>query len=83
MGAGSSAFNRRDIKIIFSDEIISEFNNIQKIYFMKENGSFHIDTTILNCKAIPDALNYINYYNYSSEIRIRLYNLVYKIITNI
>jgi hypothetical protein len=82
MGAGSGSFNRHYISITFSDDILNEFTNIKNKYFLKEDGSFYIDLTILNCKAMPDALNYINYYNYSTEKKIQIYNIVYSMITN-
>ena len=81
MGTGSSAFNRNDICIDFPEEIMSEFTNIRNKYFLKEDGSFQIDIVLLNCKAIPDALNLIHYYEYSFEKRNRIYNIVYDIIT--
>lgn len=81
MGAGSSAFNQRDINIDFPEEIMHEFSRIKKTYFQKEDGSFQVDTVDLNCRAIPDALNYIHYYEYTDNKRIRIYNIVYDIIT--
>jgi len=82
MGAGSSAFNQRDITIDFPEEIMCEFNRIKKKYFQRDDGSFQVDTISLNCKAIPDALNYIHYYDYMDMKRIRIYNMVYDIITH-
>lgn len=82
MGAGSSAFNQRDITIDFPEEIMREFCRIKKTYFQKEDGTFQVDTVALNCRAIPDALNYIHYYDYTDNKRIRIYNIVYDIITH-
>ena len=82
MGTGSSAFNRNDICIDFPEEIMREFTNIRNKYFLKkEDGSYSIDVVVLNCKAMPDALNMIHYYDYSFEKRNRIYNIVYDIIT--
>lgn len=82
MGAGSSAFNQRDITIDFPEEIMQEFLRIKQTYFLREDGTFQVDTTSLNCRAIPDALNYIHYYDYSDVKRYRIYTIVYDIITN-
>jgi hypothetical protein len=82
MGTGSSAFNRNDICIDFPEEILREFTNIKNKYFLKEDGSFEIDIVVLNCKAMPDALNFIHYYDYPVDKRTRIHNVVYDIITN-
>jgi hypothetical protein len=82
MGTGSSAFNCNDINIDFPEDILREFSNIKNKYFVKEDGSFYIDIVTLNCKAMPDALNYIHYYDYPFERRNRIHNIVYDIITN-
>jgi hypothetical protein len=81
MGTGSSAFNYNDIIIDFPEEMLREFTAIKNKYFLKEDGTFQVDLTLLNCKAMPDALNYIHYYDYSFEKRNRIHNVIYDIIT--
>jgi hypothetical protein len=76
MGAGSGAFNQKDILIDFPEEIIIEFKKIKEKYFIKENGIFYMDRTVLNCKAMPDALNLIEYFNYSPEKKLRLFQVI-------
>ena len=74
--------NRNDIRIDFPEDILREFSKIKNKYFVKEDGSFHMDTILLNCKAMPDALNFIHFYEYPFEKRNRIHNIVYDIITN-
>lgn len=84
MGAGSCAFNQKDILIDFPEEIIIEFKKIKEKYFIRENGIFYMDRTVLNCKAMPDALNLIEYFNfnYSPEKKLRLFQVISDYISN-
>lgn len=82
MGAGSGAFNKKDILIDFPEEIITEFKKIKEKYFIRENDIFYIDRTALNCFAMPDALNLIEYFKYSPEKKLRLFQVVSDYISN-